>query len=262
MNSRIDVSGAKRIRDRLDRLANPEMEIRDLLDHWGTILLEDNRRRGLAGLDCNDQAMIPTLREMSLGQLHKQLAGLQTKLKIATGTGKQMRKEMLAGYGQQLKDLRKSRNVFAKAKDRKQVALHEQKIERTKRQSMAKESVFNQGEKRAAQIKREIARRGQSPRLAQGSGPPLAPNREASRSIALFTLDTPRRESLHSWVIEGGWNNFMSRKGGHILGYHRRGIRSRRGILVRDVSSKPTPTAVKRARLGLRDWVRNIMRRV
>ena len=67
-------------------------------------------------------------------------------------------------------------------------------------------------------------KRERSPRLSQrlGSGPPLAPNRDASRAIRLCRVISHEKVAS-GFRITIGWQGFTTRDGQSILGFHKRG---------------------------------------
>lgn len=154
-----NADGLARIRLHLRRAA--ALDCTELMEEGARILREDNERRALAGLDCEDRPMPPTRREMDP----------------------------------------------------------------------------------------DLSRR-------RGSGPPLAPNRIASRVIRLVQVTWT---TAAPWASLLRWAGFDANNGRPVLGMHANpggGARYPR----RDVISRPTPTAVKRFRQAARDFVRAKLR--
>jgi hypothetical protein len=89
------------------------------------------------------------------------------------------------------------------------------------------------------------------------SGPPLLPHNQASRLIVLARTGHEHRPPSE-WAAYIGWPGFTSDEGVEILSYHRKG----EGRLPkRDVTSHPSPTALKRWQQAFRDWLQAIRSR-
>lgn len=83
-------------------------------------------------------------------------------------------------------------------------------------------------------------------------GPPLAPRRENSRIVTNFKA-SHLRLSEDSWQVIGAWKNVLDVKDRPFLRYHFQGA----GRLPRRDLRRVRPTAVKRARMALRDFMRD-----
>ncbi len=150
-----NLEGLTRVRKRLEAINR--LDFTPLMAEGARILNEDNRRRALAGLDCNDQPMPVTMREIN-----------------------------------------------------------------------------------AATSRRK------------GTGPPLAPNRRASRVIQLAETSYTRSAP---WVSMLRWIGFDSKNGLPILGLHAYEVGTNHPYPRRDVISNPTPIAVARFREALEAFV-------
>lgn len=91
----------------------------------------------------------------------------------------------------------------------------------------------------------------------KGTGPPLAPNRRASRVINLTETAYSRSSP---WVATLRWIGFDSKNGKSILGMHAYDVGTNHPYPRRDVISNPTPTAVRLFREALVRFVRERLR--
>lgn len=73
MQARSDISGIGRIIKHLKSLS--DIEIRPLAEEMGRIMVEENRRRLLAGLDSDEKPMPPTKRELGIGSSQRRGSG-------------------------------------------------------------------------------------------------------------------------------------------------------------------------------------------
>lgn len=245
------------------KLQDPE----DLLLEWRRILEEDNRRRAMAGLDCNDEAMAPTRREIELTANRDEVIQLKRLERTLRGEMKEANRRLKPAYRQnvtrEMQDLEAFMEMAGGAKTRRvrDPILRELKAEyREAKRAAGRERIYR-GEARVInrqikQVERKVARRMAAGRLL-GTGPPLAPNRDQSRIVRL-ARSRHRNLAPGRWVAELGWDSFDSLDGRPILVFHQRGIPSRRGPIVRDVLSHPSPAAADRARVALRRWARTL----
>jgi len=93
----------------------------------------------------------------------------------------------------------------------------------------------------------------------KGTGPPLAPNRRASREINPGVVQTASTRSA-PWLATLRWVGFDAKNGMPILGMHAYAVGSNHPYPRRDVISHPTPTAVAKFRAALRAFVRQQLR--
>lgn len=79
--SNVDMSDLVRRKACLRRYAVTDCT--PLMEEWERVLDADNRRRALAGLDCDNQPMTPTLREMGVVSLEKRIVTLGAQFEAA-----------------------------------------------------------------------------------------------------------------------------------------------------------------------------------
>lgn len=87
-------------------------------------------------------------------------------------------------------------------------------------------------------------------------GPPLAPRRENSRIITNFRTSSGRLDD-DSWQAVGAWEDVLSVRGLPFLRFHFKGS----GRLPKRDLRGVRPSAVKRAREALRDFMRGFLSR-
>jgi len=256
-----NLEGLTRVRKRLEAINR--LDFGPLMVTGELILKEDNERRALAGLDCNDVKMPPTVREMQTGELKSTLARLETTLKSETKAGKAQRKADEKALKADIRETRKWQSTFRKAKEHGLVIAAGASIRQMERGIAAKAALrfeqvrLNEAEQNAARIKKELDRRLKSPKLGMGTGPPLAPNGVASRVVNQTETASTRSAP---WVSYLRWISFDAENGLSILGMHAHQEGHSWPYPKRDVISHPTPTAVRRFREELRRFVRERMR--
>lgn len=101
---------------------------------------------------------------------------------------------------------------------------------------------------------------GKSKRL--GAGPPLVPNRKASRAILWFGKGggaVRYGQDATGYFVDAGWDSFTASNGRDVLSMHANPVNA--PYPRRDVISHPRPTAVRRFRAAVNVWARNLLRR-
>jgi hypothetical protein len=224
--SYVDMTPLVKRRDCLKRFRATDCTT--LMEEWERVLTDDNRRRALAGLDCNDQPMMPTQRERGLAKSTARTLAAQVRQSQAQSGLDQARAEQKR-LSQQLKGLRgtqRQANRDTKAQIDRQLPRLRTRLTKAK----ASASFW--------------ASRGRG----LGSGPPLAPNGERSRIIRFARSRHGQLKASEAWFAELGWRSFTDTKGRGILGHHQRGIPSGVGPIRRDVLSRVSPTAFAECR--------------
>jgi hypothetical protein len=227
---------------KLERVRNPDLIVGErLLDVLLTILIRDNRRRGELGLDCNDQPMRKTFRE-------ERFARSASRLKSATATKRQAESRLKQAMRARNKSAVRLNDAMAGLMDatgkRSRAKLRMQKARVVFRNTGKEKRLATWGAAQATMAHGRAYGWHQSA-ASKGSGPPLAPFRQQSRSIDNFTPAPHERIGDREWKVSAYWDESLSLPSAHkhILLCHRKGIRRRDGVVVRDIISHPTPTA-------------------
>lgn len=228
------------------------LDLTDVMEEGGAMLLEDNERGLLAGLDCDEQPMPPTQRETTTfaGTIAHQAAteaAYKAAREAKSGVSASHRQEIKAARGK-LREAKRAAPRKKGAKGRKKtgaVRYWERRVGQLEgRKLLVGERVAAERNLASTKAARDKARKRRTSRAqTEGAGPPLVPHGAQSRAIRLLEVTEVGRDSA-GWYVLAAWDSFDSKDGRPILEMHANPIDA--PYPKRDVISKPRPSVVRR----------------
>jgi hypothetical protein len=229
----LDDGGARRVEARLKGLERIDAaDVGRLLDDWEDIIVEDNRRGVLSGLDKDGE---PLTEVTYRGQ------GAITPRKARSGD--------FFGSSRKQDRLRTVRSLSRKGV--RLVGRSPKGAERSMGDRVRFKGLSDYTFTTRAGVKMILANNNLSTAAYKRlDGPPLAPRREASRVIA--NLVTGQGRDGDDFFAAGGWQDVVSPKGVPFLGAHFKG---ENGLPKRDLRGV-RPWGMAKARAAVRTWAR------